>query len=203
MRNSNSRNSQRGAKRVRNHRAEYQARIARGLAVGKSRSAARGHASAADRPKPAGPIDLNSPLERALKLMKQGASQKAAAKAEGVSTEKLRIYRLQNTTSKLQGRTWAIFDLRPQAYRFANKGKLTAVTLARDEGSEVGNYWHAVKKFLKTNNAEHLRPYVGRGVRDVNGRFHQFEAGPNTLRRMESMGELNFIDIYAATTGEV
>lgn len=197
MRKPTSTRNKRRSFRRRNFRAEYQARVNKGLAAGKSRSAARGHPTAADLPKPSGPINRASAMEKALARMKRGASQRAAANAEGVSVEKLRIYRQQNTTSARQGRMWAIFDLRPQEFWLATRGQVKSVTLARDEGSDVSAYWRAVDKFLYTNNAEHLRPFVGRGVRDVQGRFHQFETGPNTLRKLDAIDELSFVEIYA------
>jgi hypothetical protein len=142
-------------------------------------------------------VDRKSIFEKALARMKRGETQKAAAAAEGVSVEKLRLYRTLNTTSVRRGKAWTIFDLRPMSYWIASKGEMKAVVVARDDASDVGGYWAAVEKFLSTNDASHLAPWVGRGVRDVNGRFHQFETWPNTLRRLDSMGDLHFLEIYA------
>jgi hypothetical protein len=184
--------------RNRDFQAEYIRRIEKGLKAGKSRSAARGHPTARDLPKPAATkIDRNSPMERALARMKRGESQIAAAKAEGVRLEKLRIYREQHTTSQRRRRAWIIFDLRPDDFWIASKGKLQRVTLARDDASQLSAYWRAVELFSLTNNAEHLRPFVGKGVYDVRGVFHPFETGPNNLRKLDSAGELSFLEIYA------
>jgi hypothetical protein len=182
----------------RSYRREYQARIAKGLAAGKSRSAARGHARAIDLPKPSPrPINQKSALERALAQMRRGQSQAAAAKAEGVSVESLRRHRLLHTTSQRQGNKWLIFDTRPQSYWVASDGKQISVTLANDEGTEVSAHWRAVDNFLRTNDVDFLDAFEGEGVRDVKGRFHQFETRPNVLRKLEAIGELNFIEIYA------
>lgn len=72
-------------KRKRNYANEYLIRIARGLASGKSRAQARGHARAADLPTSASPkpFTRSEPLEDALKLMKKGVSQREAAKQAG------------------------------------------------------------------------------------------------------------------------
>jgi len=92
-------------RRKRNFEREYQQRIRRGLAAGKSRSAARGHPRAADLPTSApGKIDRGSPVERALARMRRGETQTAAAKAEGVSAERLRAHLKLNTVAKRQGR---------------------------------------------------------------------------------------------------
>ena len=133
----------------------------------------------------------------ALGRMKHGESQAAAAKAESVSVEKLRRYRLQNTASQRQGRAWIIFDSRPQTYWLATNGELKSLTLPRDAGSEVSASWRAVDKFLYSNHANHLQPFVGKGVRDTRDRFHQFETRPNVLRKLDSVGELDFLEIYA------
>ena len=191
-------NPSRGRKRRRDFRREYQARISKGLASGKSRSAARGHARAVDLPKPPpAPIDRDDPRERALRMMRHGSSQRAAAKAVGISVEQLRRYQLLNTTSQRQGGKWVIFDLRPQSFWIATNGQIKAVTIANEEGSLVGHYWSAVNSFLASNDPAHLDPYVGQGVRDVNGKFWPFEVRPNTLRKLDSIGELHFLEIYA------
>ena len=184
--------------RSRDYRAEYRARIARGVAAGKSRSAARGHSRAADLPRlPPRPIDHTAPLERALVRMRRGESQSAAAKAEGVSVEKLRRHRALHTTSRRQGRRWIISDARPQAYWIATDGKMISVTLPHDAGSMVSGYWRAVDKFLETNRIDHLSAFAGDSVRDLDGHSHLLETRPNVLRKLDSIGELNFIEIYA------
>ena len=80
------------------------------VAEGKSRSAGRGHPTAADLQIPIGPIDRQSPLEKALTRIKRGETQKSAARAERVSVEKLRGYQKSNTTALRQGRKWIISD---------------------------------------------------------------------------------------------
>ncbi len=176
--------------RKRDFKLEYQKRVERGLSAGKSRSAARGHARAIDLPKPSPrPIDQKASLERALAKMRRGHSQAAAAKAEGVSVESLRRHRLLHTTSRRQGKSWLIFDTRPQPYWVASDGKRTSVSLANDEGTEVSAHWRAIDNFLRTNDADYLDAFEGEGVRDVKGRFHQFETRPNVLRKMEAVGE--------------
>jgi hypothetical protein len=68
--------------------------------------------------------------------------------------------------------------------------------LSADEASKAGEYLSAVGRFLPTGNASQLTPFVGDGVRDVSGAFHQFETGPNTLYRLDSTGELSVPEIY-------
>jgi hypothetical protein len=188
-------------KRIRDYRKEYQARIARGLASGKSRSAARGHTKASDLTQRNAPLfkDRREPLEQALKLMKQGASQHDAAKAVGVSTERLRRFLAENTEATRQGRRWIIFDRRPVTVLMATVGKIREVTVTHDASSDIGRHWVAINKFLETNDRSHLSPFLDLGLRDVKGRFHPFETRPNVLRKLDSAGELSFIDIYRQT----
>ena len=198
MAQTKSTNTKRRTFRQRDYRAEYQRRIARAQAAGKSLSAARGHPRAADLPKPApAPINRTDPRERALKMMRHGASQAEAAKASGVSVEQLRRYRLLNTTSERRGGQWIIFDTRPQLFWIASEGRMRSVTLAFDEGGGVGRFWNAVNEFLATNDPDHLEPYIGEGVYDVRDKLWIFETRPNVLRKLDSVGELHFIEIYA------
>ena len=184
--------------RQRDYKREYQRRIERGAEVGKSRSASRGHPRAADLPKPdASAIDRQSPLEKALARMRRGTSQASAAEAEGVSVERLRRHRLFHTASQLERGKWVIFDSRPQLFWLATKGKLISVSLANDDGSTVSAHWRSIDAFLYSNDDEHLHPFEGEGVYEVSGRFHQFETRPNVLRKLEAVGELNFVEIYA------
>ena len=180
---------------------EYLIRIARGLAGGKSRSQARGHAKASDLTQRNAPLfkDRRDPLEQALKLMKQGASQRDAAKRVGVSTERLRRFAAENTEAKRQGRLWIILDRRLVTVLMATRGKMRDVTLTHDASSDIGRHWAAINRFLEAQDLSYLSPFVGLGLRDVKGRFHPFETRPNILRKLDSAGELSFIDIYRQT----
>lgn len=129
--------------------------------------------------------------------MRHGQSQALAAAAEGVTAERLRRFRELNTASRFERGSWVIFDSRPQAYLIASEGKRRSVTLANDDGSTISAYWRAVDAFLYSNDEGLLHPFEGEGVFDVRSRFHQFETRPNILRKLESLGELSFIEIYA------
>jgi hypothetical protein len=190
------------SKRKRDYSLEYLIRKARGLAAGKSLSQARGHARAADLPSNAGPQPFrrSEPLEGALKLMKTGVSQKEAAKQTGVSAETLRRFQKTNTTSRREGRRWVIVDHRPVSVVMATQGKMRTVTVSHDASSDISRHWIAINLFLETNNPQYLAAFVGKGLRDGSGAFHPFETRPNVLRKLDSVGELSFIDIYRQTT---
>jgi hypothetical protein len=187
--------------RKRNYAKEYLIRIARGLAGGKSRPQARGHARADDLPSNASPqpFKRSEPLEGALRLMKQGVSQKEAAKQAGVSAETLRRFQRANTVSRGEGRRWLITDTRPVSVWMATGGKMRGVTVSHDAASDISRHWIAINLFLETNDPSHLAAFVGKGLRDASGAFHPFETRPNVLRKLDSVGELSFVDIYRQT----
>jgi hypothetical protein len=189
------------SKRIRDFKQEYLARIARGLASGKSRSQARGHARASDLPRREMPFpfEKESALEKALKMMRQGATQKQAARMVGVSAETLRRFQKQNTTSRRKGRRWVIVDERPVTVLMATRGKLRDVTVPHDAASDIGRHWVAINRFLESNDPSHLELFVRQGLRDTRGRFWPFETRPNILRKLDSVGELSFVDIYRQT----
>jgi len=188
-------------KKTRNYEIEYLIRKARGLAAGKSLSQARGHARAADLLGCASPqpFKRTEPLENALKLMKTGVSQKEAARQAGVSVETLRRFQGANTTSQRQGRRWVISDIRPVSVVMATGGRMRIVTVPHDASSDISRHWIAINKFLETNNPSHLVAFVGKGLRDSSGALHPFETRPNVLRKLDSAGELSFVDIYRQT----
>ena len=185
-------------KRPRNFKLEYQRRLTKGLAKGLSRSASRGHHRAGERLS-AGPVPVtrDDPFERALRLMKSGASQKAAAKASGVSVERLRRFQKENTETRREAGRWIILDRRPVSMLMATRGKVRPVSVPYIATGDIGRHWVQVNKFLETNDPSHLATFVGTGLRDIDGKFHPFETGPNTLRKLDSVGELNFLEIYA------
>lgn len=185
-------------RKIRNYKEEYRRRIASGQAKGLNRSQARGHPRASDFP--TGSVMSNGRtdrLERALKLMKDGFSQKRAAKAMHVSAERLRAYMRINTRATRRGRKWIIVDARPEAFWIATSGRRVSVTLTKDEGRKVGIYWNAVHRFLETNDISHLESLNDKGVRDIKQKYYPLELGPNRLRRLDSVDELNFLEIYA------
>jgi hypothetical protein len=145
------------------------------------------------------PADLNNPLEKALSLIKQGVSQAAAAKIHGVTEQRLARYRRATTTSKRQGRKWVIIDRRPAEMYIAENGKVSAIAVPYRNKGLIGRYWNALNEFLAENDVAPLKPYAGRSIRDIKGKKHFFETGPNTLRMLDAIGELSFVTIYANT----
>ncbi len=99
--------------RQRDFKAEYQRRIANALKRGLSRSQARGHAKAGEKPVRAKPVQSDARLEDALKLLRQTGNQSLAAKEAGVSAERFRRFLRSNGLAERQGRQWRITDNPP------------------------------------------------------------------------------------------
>jgi hypothetical protein len=187
-------------KRKRDYGAEYARRVQRGIAKGLSRSQARGHARAGERPKPSRRVvNPRSKEELAIKVMAGGLSLRHAAKGFGLSEQHLRRYLKENVNAAWNGRQWIIDDQRSRQIPVYSEGEPKTLMLKPYEASEAGSFMHAAGRFLRTGDRQLLDPYEGRGVADVNGRFHRFETDPNRLYELDSKGELNFLEIYRIT----
>ncbi len=186
------------AKRQRDYRQEYARRAARGAQKGLSRSAARGHPRAGERQKPATgrAIDPGSREELALKLMRRGRSLRDAASHYHVSQERLRAYVKEQTEARHGNRKWTIIDRRTRQFPFYSDGRVVTPTMSLDETSEAGRYMQSVKQFLRTGDADFLAPFAGKGVRDVDGKFHPFELDENTLYELDHRDEAVIPELY-------
>jgi hypothetical protein len=191
--------------RRRDYRAEYQRRIALAESRSQSRAVGRGHARAGERPKPAGPrlINPSLPEERAVKLIKEGKSLRAAAKTVGVTDERVRRHLKENTDATRNGRTWLVIDGRPRQFPIYSGGRLASPWLSPDEASRAAKFMAAVTVFLPSGDDGLLEPFVSMGVTDIRGRRFNFETDPNTLFELDAAGELNFPEIYKIVGGQI
>ena len=187
------------AKRKRDYNAEYRRRIERGLARGLSRSQARGHPKTGEAFASNGRVKpkADDKLLAALKLLHQGDSQRAAARAVGISSDRLRRFTSTNKLAHWDGRKWIMTDNIPRRVKVLTKGKDKSVIVGGfDEASKAGAFENAAGHATKTNDPELLLPFKGDGVTDVNGRFHPFETDLNELHRLRQMDLPPFHEIY-------
>jgi hypothetical protein len=78
-----------------------------------------------------------------------------------------------------------------------SRGQLESVTVRGfKEARRIGEYMNAVRRFLATNDARILKPFVGQSVTDSRGISHPFEVQPNTLYRLVQSGDGDFTSIY-------
>ncbi|GHF16581.1 hypothetical protein GCM10017044_08610 [Kordiimonas sediminis] len=183
----------------RDYKAEYRRRIERGLARGLSRSQARGHPKAGERGITSGVTKPTSTpeLETALMHLRDGQTQKDAANKAGVSTDKFRRFLYGNKLATHQGRKWILTDDRPRRVAAITDGRIKAVTVPNySEAEKAGSFYHAVSKFISTNQPAYLLPFLEDGVNDIKGNFIPFETNPNELHRIASMDTPDFAEIY-------
>ena len=191
------------AKRNRDYKAEYRRRIARGIARGLSRSQARGHPKPGEKSVRTGrrAPESDPKLEAAVKLLREGNSQKMAAKSVGISADRLRRFTYGHNLAKRVGRKWVVTDERSKRVPTITQGQVKTITVpGYEEASKAGSYWHDVGQFIRTNELEIIQPYTADGLTDVKGRFFPFETDPNELHRIAAMDTPSFHEIYQTTT---
>lgn len=185
--------------RKRDFKAEYARRIRRGENQGLSRSQARGHARGKEatvrkRKTEAG---AEKKIERAVKAMRSGKSQKASAKVGGISVERLRRFIYENRLATRDGSRWVMTDDRPRRVPTIHNGRFRTVTVPGFAGASMaGRYHNAVGHFVRSNDLSVLEPFEGEGLTDVKGHFLEFETDPNALHRYAAMDTPAFHEIY-------
>ena len=136
-------------------------------------------------------------LEEAVKLLREGNSQRAASKAVGISADRLRRFTYEHNLATRIGRKWVMTDERPRRVPTLTQGQFKEVTVPGfDEASRAGSYWNDAGWFIRTNELEYLLPYIGEGLTDVKGRFIPFETDPNELHRIAATDTPPFHEIY-------
>ena len=184
--------------RKRDYKAEYERRIARGLKRGLSRSQARGH-PAISEPSVSGsqPPKPDDQLEAALRELRSGSSQRAAAQSAGVSSEKFRRFIYGHGLAERTGLRWTLTDERPRRVATIYRGETKSVTVPSfSEAHKAGEYFHAAGQFIRSNDIRYLEPFDGDGLTDVRGRFFPFETDPNALYRHAAQDAPVFHEIY-------
>ena len=188
------------ARKKRDYAAEYQRRIARALAKGLTRSQGRGHPKANERlastPRKRRQVS-DAKLQRALTLLRKEKSLARAAKAANVSPERLKREAIEKKALVRRGRKWGVRHNLPRQMLVYSGGRAEIITVGSfKSASLIGKYMSAVSRFLITNDAALLKPFVGRSVSDTSGKKHLFETNPNALYRITSSGGETFESVY-------
>lgn len=184
-------------KKQRDYRAEYQRRIDRGTAKGLSRSQARGHPKAKEKNvrKPR-PINDDA-LQISLKALRSGKTLTEAARIIRVSPERLRNQARERGIIRRDGRRWIVRSNLPRRMLIYSNGKVFPLTIGTfRHASRLGHYMSAVRRFLRSNDADYLKPFIGKGVTDIAGNTHAFETNPNALYRLSASGTESFEQVY-------
>lgn len=181
----------------RDYRTEYQRRIVRGLAKGLSRSQARGHPKAKEKnvrkPRPIS----DGAFQISLKALRSGKTLAEAAKEIRVSPERLRNQAKRLGIIKRHGRKWIVRKNLPREMLIYSGGEAFAIVVGTfPNASKVGRYMAAVRRFLRSNDPAHLKPFVGKLVTDIKGNKHIFETNPNSLYRLSASSGESFEQVY-------
>jgi hypothetical protein len=187
-------------RKPRNYTAEYARRIQRALAQGYTRTQARGHAKASEAPisnrRSPKPLD-EVRLQRALKDLRSKGSLSEAAKAARISPERLRAAALSKGAIEKKGRRWTVKADLPRKVLIYSAGREYTPTVGHfDQASLAGKYVDAVGDFWKTADTEHLKPFEGQSVTDINGRAYPLEINPNALFRLRKLTRTSFEEVY-------
>ena len=183
--------------RVRDTKAEYARRKARGAERGLSTSQMRGHARHNEAPVKPRPISASSAaLEAGLKELHKTGNLTKAANLSGVSSERLRRFVRENGYAERAGNGWRVTDTRrPQMRTFSGGQEKLLVLRDRDQASINGVYMNAVRKFTRSGKYDLIRPFIGKSIIDAKGNAHPLETDPNTLHELASVQD-NYVDVY-------
>ena len=180
----------------RDTKAEYTRRIAKGLARGLSRSQARGHARHDEAPLRPRSLASVARLETGLKELHKIGNLTKAAKQAGVSSERLRRFIRENSYAERAGQGWRVTDTRLPQMRTFSEGQVKLLVLRdRDQASINSIYMNAVKKFVRSNKYDLIRPFIGTSIFDAKGRPHLLETNGDTLHELTSVQD-NYVDVY-------
>jgi len=86
---------------------------------------------------------------------------------------------------------------RPPLIRYYDElGEIWLDVPSKADRSKIGAFHNALDAWSK-GDADALRPFRGKGVRDAQGKFYPFITNPQILRKLARMGALfGFEDIY-------
>ena len=143
-------------KRARDFAAEYDRRIARGVALGRSRSQARGHPASGDIYIKRRPKASDAKLEQALRSLRETQNLTRSAKGAAVSPERFRRFLREKKLAKRKGRRWLFTDRRLRTVAAITTNGETKITVAGfNKASLVMQHHAAVRAFLNSPDPVH------------------------------------------------
>lgn len=182
--------------RVRDTKAEYARRKAKGAERGLSGPQMRGHARHDEAPVKPLSQAVETRLEKGLSELHKTGSLTKAARSVGLSSENLRRFVLKNGYAELAGRKYRVTDTRLPSVITFSEGEMKRLVLRdRDQASINGTFLNAVKRFTRSNNYDFIRPFIGTSIIDAKGKSHLLETDPNILHELASVQD-NYLDVY-------
>jgi predicted DNA-binding protein (UPF0251 family) len=125
-------------------------------------------------------------LREAVRLLrKNNGDLDASARGVGMRPATLARQLTKNRIARKVGNHWDLYRRGHRSIRLYADGQVLQVTVSLKTASIIGRHLSAVGQFVKkTNDPEHLKPFVGRSVKDLAGKEHTFETRPNVLYRL-------------------
>jgi len=140
-------------------------------------------------------------LEKALRFVRGGNSQRLAARSAGVSVGALRRFIRENRLAKFKGQRWHFTDRRRrQIVAITRLGEKEFVVRGFEPASWAMSHRNAVKEFLETSDVSLLAPFEDVSIPDERGKKFVLETRPNVLFRRAAAGGEPYEQIYRLVT---
>jgi hypothetical protein len=154
-----------------------------------------------ERPSNQGRKRSSPELEKALRFLRAGNSQRLAARSAGVPVKRFRQFLRENKLAKYTRRRWHFTDKRRrQVLAITTRGEREVIVRGFEPASWAMSHRNAVREFLATNDASLLAPFESVSITDVRGRKHPLETRPNALYRQSAAASEHFEQIYRLVT---
>lgn len=136
---------------------------------------------------------------RVLRLMREGRSLTAAARAAHIDPRTARRYIGGAMRRTARRYVPARSDTFPRMLRFVTPDGVVALKVRSSlSASRIARYWTAVDHYLRSGDTQRLRAFRGNAVRT--GKLaYPFITDPRTLDRLAQAGEVRFEELYVLT----
>lgn len=136
-------------------------------------------------------------LEAVALMRREGLSLDEAASRVGTQPAVVVLY-ANPALQKVGGEYEALpSDTLERALAFPTPtGNATVVVGSSVDASAIGEYFNAVRSYVRTGDASKLGEFAGQSVTDVNDKEWRFVTDPGTLKRLGNAGVLSFADLY-------
>lgn len=189
--------------RKRDYKKAYARRLELAERRGLSRSQARGHpkkgeAYASGKVRPA---VIDSVLERGLKRLRQGESVSSAARAVGVSRERLSAYAKEMAGAERQGGRWTLNDERLRRVPIIVAGEQTQ-KIIQVRGFEpahlIGQHFNEASDALLDHDLypRFKRRWESVRIKDMSGRWYKVSTDLNEIYLAIHGADKSFEEIY-------